>query len=180
VDVYFSAIDKVAGGYGAKILELGDALDNKLKAIKMGQKLLEGKVNLQDINTFIVGQITGDLTEALGDIVGDDKKLVKELTSIIAEGYADYIKEQCTASGEDLNLYEKAAEYGNSIINVTTQDGTIPQAVMITDPTTGKIQIGIPDENGKVTIPTGAGKKVITVIDQDGKHKTQEFDAVEG
>ena len=178
--LYFSAIDKVAGGYGAKIIELGDALDNKLKAIKMGQKLLEGKVNLQDINTFIVGQITGDLTEALGDIVGDDKKLVKELTSIIAEGYADYIKEQCTASGEDLNLYEKAAEYGNSIINVTTQDGTIPQAVMITDPTTGKIQIGIPDENGKVTIPTGAGKKVITVIDQDGKHKTQEFDAVEG
>lgn len=179
--IYFTAIDKVAGGYGAKIIEMGNLLENKVKMIKMSNKMLEGKANFQEINKFIVEQILGDIQEELGNLIGDDAKITKELAGYLAEDFADYIKEQCTVDGgEDTDLAAKAKEFGNSLLDIVTDAGSTTKAVIIRDEETGKVQIGVPDEEGRVTIPTGVGKKTVTVIDEDGNRITKQVEATEG
>lgn len=179
--LYFTAIDKVAGGYGAKIMEMGNVLENKVKMIQMSNKMLEGKANFQEINKFIVEQILGEIQEELGNAIGDDNPITKELAGYLAEDFADYIKEQCTVDGgEDTDLAAKAKEFGNSLLDIVTDAGSKPKAVIIKDEETGKIQIGLPDEEGRVTIPTGVGKKTVTVVDEDGNRITKEVEATEG
>lgn len=178
-ELYFTAIDQYAGGYGAKIMEIGDAIKDKLTALTLAAKLLKGKPDWQGMNTYIVNQISGDIKKAISDAIGEDPDFTDDLINMVTEEICDYIVQQCTV--EDEQKQDEAAEdAGTSVLTVETDAGSAGKMVLITDDKTGKVSVAIPNADGKVSVPTTTGSKTITVINGRGERITKKVNAEEG
>lgn len=187
-EIYFTAIDKVAGGYGAKIMELGDAIEKKITKLKLMKKVLEGKPDWQDINTYVVKSLADDIKAAISEALGDDENIGTELVNMVTEEICDYLVEQCTVeSGSDDSSEEakkkqdeeaKAADL--AVLNIETDFTSQGKMILITDESTGKVNVATPTYDGHVTLVTTAGNKIITVIKNNGERLTRKVTVVEG
>lgn len=187
-EIYFTAIDKVAGGYGAKIMELGDAIEKKITKLKLMKKVLEGKPDWQDINTYVVKSLADDIKAAISEALGDDENIGTELVNMVTEEICDYLVEQCTVeSGSDDSSEEakkkqdeeaKAADL--AVLNIETDFTSQGKMILITDESTGKVNVATPTYDGHVSLATTPGNKIITVIKNNGERLTRKVTVVEG
>ena len=187
-DLYLTAIDKVAGGYGAKIMEFGDAIEKRITKLKALKKLYDRKLTMQEINTIIVKDLADDIKAAISDALGDDENIGTELVNMVTEEICDYLVEQCTVeSGSDDSSEEakkkqdeeaKAADL--AVLNIETDFTSQGKMILITDESTGKVNVATPTYDGHVTLVTTAGNKIITVIKNNGERLTRKVTVVEG
>lgn len=187
-ELYFTAIDKVAGGYGAKILELGDAIEKKITKLKLMKKVLEGKPDWQDINTYIVKSLSDDIKAAISDALGDDDNIGTELINMVTEEICDYIVEQCTVEGgsddSSKEAKEKQAEEAKAadlaILNIETDFSSQGKMILVTDESTGKVNVATPTYDGHVSLVTTTGNKIVTVFKNNGERLTKRITVVAG
>lgn len=185
-DIYFSAIDKVAGGYGAKIMELSDALEKKITKIKLMRKVLEGKPDWQDINTYIVKSLSDDIKAAISDALGDDDNIGTELVNMVTEEILDWVTEQCTAEGGDgseeaKEKQDKEAKAADlAVLNIETDFSSQGKMILVTDESTHQVNVATPTYDGHVSIATTPGNKIITVFKNNGERLTRRVTVVAG
>lgn len=189
-EMYFSGIDKLAGGYGSKIIELGDAIKDKLTLIKLTGQTLRGKPDWQGWNSYIVGQISGDIKQAVSDVLGDDGGLGEDVLNDLTEYIVDDIANKMTAeetektdgtTEEGKQKLDKIAKADNTaLIDIYTDVKEKIKLVIVTDEQTGSPTLGSPNADGIVTINTTPGNKIITIVDADGKRLTKKITAKEG
>lgn len=187
-ELYLTAIDKIAGGYGAKIMEFGDLIEKKISELKMMKKGLQGKLTMQDINTYIVKDLADKIKAAISGALGDDENIGTELVNMVTEEICDYLVEQCTVeSGDDDGSEEakkkqdeeaKAADL--AVLNIETDFSSQGKMILITDESTGKVNVATPTYDGHVTLVTTAGNKIITVIKNNGERLTRKVTVVAG
>lgn len=189
-EMYLTGIDKLAGGYGSKIIELGDAIKDKLEFLKLAGKTLQGKPDWQGWNSYIVGQISGDVKKAISDALGDDGGLTNDVLNDLTEYVCDDIAKKMTAE-ETANTdgtteagkqkLDKIAKADKSaLIDIYTDFKANIKLVIVTDDKTGDPVLGKPNDQGVVTVSTTPGSKTITIIDADGKRLTKKYTAEEG
>ena len=187
-ELYLSGIDKLAGGYGSKIIELGDALKDKLELVKQMGKIAQGKPDWQGMNSWIVGQISGDVKKAIGDALGDElsDEILKDVTEYICDDIAKKMTAEETANTDGTTeagkqKLDKIAKADKSaLIDIYTDFKADIKLVIVTDDKTGEPVLGKPNDQGVVTVMTTPGNKTITVVDADGKRLTKKFTAEEG
>ncbi len=187
-EIYFTAIDKVAGGYGAKIMELGDAIEKKITKLKLMKKVLEGKPDWQDINTYVVKSLADDIKAAISEALGDDDNIGTELVNMVTEEICDYIVEQCTVEGGSDDSSKEAKEKQDeeakaadlAILNIETDFSSQGKMILITDESTGKVNVATPTYDGHVSLATTPGNKIVTVIKNNGERLTRKVTVVEG
>ena len=187
-ELYFSGIDKLAGGYGSKIIEFGDAIKNKLEFLKLAGKTLQGKPDWQGWNSYIVGQISGDIKSAIGDALGDElsDEVLKDLTEYICDDIAkkmtaeEVAKTDGTTEAGKQKLDKIAKADKSALIDIYTDFKANIKLVIVTDDKTGEPVLGKPNDQGVVTVSTTPGSKTITIVDADGKRLTKKFTAEEG
>ena len=187
-EIYFTAIDKVAGGYGAKIMELGDAIEKKITKLKLMKKVLEGKPDWQDINTYVVKSLADDIKTAISEALGDDDNIGTELVNMVTEEICDYIVEQCTVEGESDDSSKEAKEKQDeeakaadlAILNIETDFSSQGKMILVTDESTGKINVATPTYDGHVSLATTPGNKIVTVIKNNGERLTKRITVVAG
>ena len=188
-NLYFSAIDDIAGGWGSKMIDMGDYIKDKITLLRLAKQTLSGKPNWQDINTYLVNQISGDIKSAIGDVLGDNlDDFSTDAINLVTEEISDRIVKMSTVEDADEQDEEtakakedKAAkEAGSSVIIVETDLNSRPKMVLVTDPATGAVTAGVPNQDGRVHIPSTPGRKIITVIDNKNKRITIEINAKEG
>lgn len=187
-EIYFSAIDKVAGGYGAKIMELGDAIEKKITKLKLMKKVLEGKPDWQDINTYVVKSLADDIKAAISDALGDDDNIGTELVNMVTEEICDYIVEQCTVEGGDNDGSEEAKKKQDeeakaadlAVLNIETDFSSQGKMILITDESTHQVNVATPTYDGHVSIATTPGNKIITVFKNNGERLTRRVTVVAG
>lgn len=187
-EMYLTGIDKLAGGYGSKIIELGDAIKDKLEFLKLAGKTLQGKPDWQGWNSYIVGQISGDIKNAIGDALGDElsDEILKDLTEYVCDDIAKKMTAEETAKTDGTTeagkqKLDKIAKADKSaLIDIYTDFKANIKLVIVTDDKTGEPVLGKPNDQGVVTVSTTPGSKTITIIDADGKRLTKKFTAEEG
>lgn len=187
-EIYFTAIDKVAGGYGAKIMELGDAIEKKITKLKLMKKVLEGKPDWQDINTYVVKSLADDIKAAISEALGDDDNIGTELVNMVTEEICDYIVEQCTVEGGSDDSSKEAKEKQDeeakaadlAILNIETDFSSQGKMILITDESTGKVNVATPTYDGHVSLATTPGNKIVTVIKNNGERLTKKITVVAG
>lgn len=198
-EIYLSGIDKIAGGYGSKIIEMGDALETHIESMRQGLKLVGGKPDWQGINKLIVNSLMGKVKDALKETVGDLKKSLnakdytEEFVNQVAEEICDHYtnmlvsesakeqdattekgKKQINTMGEDVDM---------AVLDIYADAGTMtrmPKMIIIKDDATGRITLARPDEQGRVMVPTFTGSKTITYLDGNGNRLTKTIIAEEG
>ena len=187
-ELYLTAIDKIAGGYGAKIMEFGDAIEKRITKLKAWKKAYEGKLTMQEINTIIVKDLADDIKAAISGALGDDENIGTELVNMVTEEICDYLVEQCTVeSGDDdgseeakKKQDEEAKEADLAVLNIETDFSSQGKMILITDESTGKVNVATPTYDGHVTLVTTAGNKIITVIKNNGERLTRKVTVVAG
>ena len=189
-EMYFSGIDKLAGGYGSKIIELGDAIKDKLTLMKLTAQTLKGKPDWQGWNSYIVDQISGDIKKAVGDALGDDggltEDILNDVTEFIVDDIANKMKAEEAASADGTTdegkqkLDKMAKADKTALIDIYTDVKAKVKLVIITDEKTGQPTLGSPNADGIVTINTTPGTKIITIVDGDGKRLTKKVTVEEG
>ena len=189
-EYYLSSIDNMAGGYGSKIIELGEALQTKLKALELTAKALTGKPDWQGMNTYLVNAIMGDVKEAVGNALGGDnanfgQEFIKETAEILADKIVEMATEQKSDSASDnlerTQTEEGVKEDGLAILEIYTDPGTLTSKLaIITDDRTGAVSMARPNADGHLCVVTTPGGKTITVVRSDGKRMTKHITAKEG
>lgn len=187
-DLYLTAIDDLAGGYGSKIMDFGDAIKNKITKIKLMKKVLEGKPDWQGWNTYIVNNLKDDIKEAISEALGDDDSIGKDLVNMVTEEILDWVVEQCTVDEEDGDDSEEAKEKQDewaqeddiAILNIETDFTSQGKMILITDESTGKVNVATPTYDGHVSLATTPGTKIITVIKKNGERLTKRVTLVAG
>lgn len=189
-ELYFSFIDNMAGGYGGKIIELGDAIKDKLDMIKRLKKVAEGKPDFQDWNTWVVNNLASDLKEALSKALGDDKNIGTELIEMVAGEIVDHIAKMCTAEsaeevkGDETTVAKKRDEIGKkekeAVLDIVTDFNSKAKLVMIIDDATGKVTVAAPNDQGHAVLALDPGGKTITVINSNGERLTKHITVEEG
>ncbi len=187
--IYLSAVDRLAGGYGAKIMEWSDAIENKITKLKLMKKTLEGKPDWQGWNTYIVKNLKDDLKTALGEAFGDDDSLGKEVVDQVADVMLEWVVKQCTVEEEEEadadpekaeQKEEQLKEEEWALINIETDFSSDGKMILVTDQGTGKVHVATPTYDGHVTIATTPGNKMITVIKRNGQRLTKMVTVVAG
>ena len=189
-ELYFNGIDRFTGGYGSKIIELGDALKKKIEYIKLREKVMSGNLDLQEINTVIVNQISEDIKGAISEALGDDKDFGDELVEQITGEICDYVAEQYIAesaekaSGDENTIAKKKDDAGKAtdkaVIDIITDFNSKTNLVIITDDSTGKVIITKPNDQGHAIAALDPGGKTITVINSKGERLTKHVTVEEG
>ena len=187
-ELYFSGIDRFTGGYGGKIIEFGDMIKKKIDDLKLAIRTATGNASMQEINTYVVNRISGDVQDALGEVLGDDN-FGKELVQQIVSEISDHIVKQCTveeaekASGDEQTVAKKRDEIAKAadkaIVDIVT-DFKSKNLVLITDDTTGKVTITKADDQGRALVALQPGGKTITVINSNGERLTKHVVVTEG
>ena len=193
-EMYLTSVDKLAGGYGAKIMEWSDFVKDRVQLMEMAKKAVKGELNWQEVNTFIVNQYAGQIKESLKAVLGEDAEgLFKELIDDTVETLVDNLTEQLVAEST-AEVAPDTEEGKKKLDNMVNLGGRAvldifgdmsswtekPKIIIITDDATGKVTIAHPNEQGRVTVPTFAGSKTITVIDGKGNRLTKKINAEEG
>ena len=188
-ELYFSGIDRFTGGYGSKIVEFGDKIKKKIDDLKLAIRAATGNATMQEINTYVVNRVSGDIQDALGEVLGEDGGFGKELVQQIVSEICDHIVEQCTvneaekASGEEQTVAKKRDEIAkaanNAIVDIFT-DFSSNNLVIITDDATGKVTITKADNQGRALVALQPGGKTITVINSKGERLTKHIVVEEG
>ena len=187
-DLYLTAIDDLAGGYGSKIMDFGDAIKNKITKIKLMKKVLEGKPDWQGWNTYIVNNLKDDIKEAISEALGDDDSIGKDLVNMVTEEILDWVVEQCTVDEEGDDDSEEAKEKQEewaqeddiAILNIETDFSSQGKMILITDESTGKVNVATPTYDGHVSLATTPGTKIITVVKKNGERLTKRVTLVAG
>ena len=193
-EMYLTAVDKIAGGYGAKVIEWGDFVKDRLQLLEMGQKAVKGELDWQEVNSFIVNQYAGKIKESLKTVLGEDAKgLYKEFIDDTVETLVDNFTEQLVAeSAAKVNpdteegkkkLDDMVNLGGRAVLDIFSDMSSWtekPKVIIIIDDATGKVTMAQPNEQGRVTVPTFAGSKTITVLDGKGNRLTKKINAEEG
>lgn len=186
-ELYFTAIDKIAGGYGDKIMEFGDALEKKITKLKLMKKFLEGKPDWEGVNKYVVDNLKDDIQNAISEALGDGDGIGKELIEQVSQEILDWVAEQCTSEDKgdgSAEAKEKIAEEAKAddvaIINIETDFSSQGKMIIVTDEATGKIHVATPTYDGHVTITTTPGNKLVTVIKKNGERLTKRMTAVAG
>ena len=188
-ELYFSGIDRFTGGYGSKIVEFGDKIKKKIDDLKLAIRAATGNATMQEINTYVVNRVSGDIQDALGEVLGEDGGFGKELVQQIVSEICDHIVEQCTvneaekASGDEQTVAKKRDEIAkaanNAIVDIFT-DFSSNNLVIITDDATGKVTITKADNQGRALVALQPGGKTITVINSKGERLTKHIVVEEG
>ena len=186
-ELYLTAIDKMTGGYGAKIMEFGDAIEKKISKLKLWKKSLEGKVTAQDINTYVVKVLADDIKAAISDALGDDN-IGAELVNMVTEEICDYLVEQCTVETKDNDGSKEAQKKQDedakavdlAILNIETDFSSQGKMILVTDESTGKVNVATPTYDGHVSLVTTPGNKIVTVIKNNGERLTKRISVVAG
>lgn len=188
-ELYLTAVDKLAGGYGSKIMEWNDNIEKAITKLKLMKDLIKGKPNPQSWNTYIVNKLKDDLKAAIGSAFGDDDSIGKELVDQVAEEMLGWVVKQCTVedkaedSGnpeEEKQKEELVKEDNLAILNIETDFTSEGKLIMITDEGTGKIHLATPTYDGHVSMAITPGNKIITVIKKNGQRLTKKVTVVEG
>lgn len=189
-ELYFGFVDKMAGGYGGKIIELGDGIKDIVDKIKWLKKAAAGKPNYQNVNTWVVNDLASDLKEALSKALGDDKNIGKELIEMIAGEIIDHIKEMCVADsaeeveGDETTVAKKRDEIGKkekeAVLDIVTDFNSKAKLVMITDDATGEVIVVSPNNQGHALLALDPGSKTVTVINSKGERLTKHIIVEEG
>lgn len=186
-ELYFTAIDKIAGGYGDKIMEFGDALEKKITKLKLMKKFLEGKPDWEGVNKYVVDNLKDDIQNAISEALGDGDGIGKELIEQVSQEILDWVAEQCTSEDKgdgSAEAKEKIAEEAKAddvaIINIETDFSSQGKMIIVTDEATGKIHVATPTYDGHVTITTTPGNKLVTVIKKNGERLTKRMTVVAG
>ena len=186
-ELYFTAVDKIAGGYGDKIMEFGDALEKKITKLKLMKKFLEGKPDWEGVNKYVVDNLKDDIQNAISEALGDGDGIGKELIEQVSQEILDWVAEQCTSEDKgdgSAEAKEKIAEEAKAddvaIINIETDFSSQGKMIIVTDEATGKIHVATPTYDGHVTITTTPGNKLVTVIKKNGERLTKRMTAVAG
>ena len=185
--LYFTAIDDMVGGYGSKIMDFGDAIQNQITRLKLMKKTLEGKPDWQGWNTYLVNNLKDDLKSAITGAIGDDDSFGKDLVEMVSEEILGWMAEQCTSNDngdgteEAKQKKDEAAKSDDiAIINIETDFGSQGKMVIITDETTGQFHVGTLNADGRMTVSTEPGNKLITIIKNNGERLTKQITAVAG
>ena len=185
--LYFTAVDNLAGGYGSKIMDFGDAIQNQITRLKLMKKTLEGKPDWQGWNSYLVNNLKGDLKDAITGAIGDDDSFGKDVVDMVAEEILGWIAEQCTSndngdgSEEAQQKKEELAKADEiAIINIETDFGSQGKMIIVTDESTGNCHVATPNADGRLTISTTPGNKLITVIKNNGERLTKQIIAIAG
>lgn len=188
-ELYLTGIDNLAGGYGAKIIELGETIQTKLEALRLAAKVLEGKPDWQGMNKYLVNSIMGDVKEAVKDALGgDDMNFGEDILNQIAENMVDKFSEMCTESsadeaesGEEQEQVGADAKEGDlAILDIYADFGEEAKLIIITDDATGTVSMGRPDVHGRLTVATTPGSKTLTVTKSNGQRLTKKVVAKMG
>lgn len=188
-ELYLTGIDNLAGGYGAKIIELGETIQTKLEALRLAAKVLEGKPDWQGMNKYLVNSIMGDVKEAVKDALGgDDMNFGEDILNQIAENMVDKFSEMCTESsadeaesGEEQEQVGADAKEGDlAILDIYADFGEEVKLIIITDDATGTVSMGRPDVHGRLTVATTPGSKTLTVTKSNGQRLTKKVVAKMG
>ena len=193
-EMYLTGIDKLAGGYGAKIMEYSDLVDDRLKLLKIAKKVVQGKADWQEVNTYIVNRYADQIKGAMKDILGEDLGgLTKELMEDAVDKIAEDITEQLVA--ESAAEADPTTENGKKQIGKLVEDvemaalhiyadpgkmTTRPKLIIVIDDVTGKVTMVCPNEQGDAMIVTTPGRKTITYLDGDGNRLTKKVTLEEG
>ena len=181
-ELYLTGIDNLAGGYGAKIIELGETIKNKLEALRLAGTILEGKPDWEGMNKYLVNSIMSDVKDAVKDALGgDDMGFGEDVMNQIAENLVDKFSEMCTESsaseaesGEEKDKVEADAEEGDlAILDIYADFGEEAKLILITDDATGTLSMGRPDVHGRLMVATTPGSKTITVTRGNGQRLTR-------
>jgi len=186
-ELYLTAIDDYAGGYGAKIMEFGDAIQNKITKLKLMKKFLEGKPDWQGVNKYVVDNLKSDIQDAISDALGDDS-IGKDIVEMVTEEILDWVAEQCTSDDEGGESSEEAEKKKDelakqddiAILNIETDFSSQGKMILVTDEATGKVHVATPTYDGHVSIVTTPGSKLVTVIKKNGERLTKRFTATAG
>lgn len=190
-EMYLSGIDNMAGGYGSKIIELGETIQNKIKALELAAKALQGKPDWQGMNSFLVNSIMSDVKDAVGDALGGDnsnfgQQFIKETAEILADKIVEMATEQKSeeagADNQEAGQVEKGIKDDRiAVLEIYTEPGTLtPKMIIITDDNTGTMSMARPNADGRLSIATTPGSKTLTVMRSDGKRLTKRITAKEG
>jgi hypothetical protein len=140
------------------------------------------------MNSWIVGQISGDVKKAIGDALGEDlsDEILKDLTEYVCDDIAKKMTAEETAKVDGTTEAGKQKLDGMAkadklaLIDIYTDVKTKVKLVIVTDETSGQPIMGTPDADGIVSLSTTPGKKIITVVDADGKRLTKKVTVGEG
>ena len=193
-EMYLTAVDKIAGGYGAKVIEWGDFVKDRLQLLEMGKKAVKGELDWQEVNSFIVNQYAGKIKESLKTVLGEEAEgLYKEFIDDTVETLVDNFTEQLVAESTakvnpDTEEGKKKLDdmvnlSGRAVLDIFSDMSSWtekPKVIIIIDDATGKVTMAQPNEQGRVTVPTFAGSKTITVLDGKGNRLTKKINAEEG
>ena len=188
-ELYLTGIDKLAGGYGAKIMEWGDAIQNKITRLKLMRKTLEGKPDWQGWNEYILNNMKDDIKDAIGDAFGDDDSIGKEIVDQVAEEMLSWVVKQCTENEDEAGDTSEEAEKKKdelakqddiAILNIETDFSSEGKMILVTDEQTGKVHVATPTYDGHVSIATTPGTKIITVFKKNGQRLTKRVTVVAG
>ena len=188
-DLYLSGVDKIAGGWGSKIMEWSDAIENRITRLKLMLKTVQGKPDWKGWNEHILNNLKDNLKTALGDAFGDDDSLEKELVDQVAEEMLSWVVKQCTEDQDDAGDDPEAAEEKKdklakednlAILNIETDFSSEGKMILITDENTGQVHVGTPTYDGHFSLATTPGTKMITVIKKNGQRLTKRVTLVEG
>ena len=188
-NLYLSGVDKLAGGWGAKIMEWSDAIGNKITKLKLMRKTLQGKPDWQGWNEYILNSLKDDIKTAIGEAFGDDAGFEKELVDQATEEMLSWVVKQCTENEDDAGDDPEAAEEKKdklakednlAILNIETDFSSEGKMILITDENTGQVHIGTPTYDGHFSLATTPGTKMITVIKKNGQRLTKRVTLVEG
>lgn len=193
-EMYLTAVDKIAGGYGAKVIEWGDFVKDRLQLLEMGKKAVKGELDWQEVNSFIVNQYAGKIKESLKTVLGEEAEgLYKEFIDDTVETLVDNFTEQLVAESTakvnpDTEEGKKKLDdmvnlSGRAVLDIFSDMSSWtekPKVIIIIDDATGKVTMAHPNEQGRVTVPTFAGSKTITVLDGKGNRLTKKINAEEG
>ena len=189
-ELYFGFIDKMAGGYGGKIIELGDAIKDKLDMIKRIKKLAQGKPDYQEWNTWVVNNLSSDFKEALSHALGEDKNIGKELIEMVTGEICDHIAKMCTAEsaeeveGDETTVAKKRDEIGkkekDAVLDIVTDFNSKAKLVMIVDDATGEVTVAAPNDQGHAVLALDSGSKTIIIINSKGERLTKHITVEEG
>lgn len=193
-ELYFTGIDKLAGSYGAKIMEYSDLVDDRLKLLKIAKKAVQGKTDWQEVNSYIVNRYADQIKGAVKEVLGEDLGgLTKELMEDAVDKIAEDITEQLVA--ESASEADPTTENGKKQIENLVEDvdmavlhiyadpgkmTTRPKLIIITDDVTGKVTMVCPNEQGDAIVATTPGRKTITYLDGDGNRLTKKVTLEEG
>lgn len=188
-NLYLSGVDKLAGGWGSKIMEWSDAIGNKITKLKLMRKTLQGKPDWQGWNEYILNSLKDDIKTAIGEAFGDDDGFEKELVDQVAEEMLSWVVKQCTEDQDDAGDDPEAAEEKKdklakednlAILNIETDFSSEGKMILITDENTGQVHVGTPTYDGHFSLATTPGTKMITVIKKNGQRLTKRVTLVEG